>query len=379
MTPDPLRIADLRALVFRAPIATPVRTSFGIMRDRPAVLVRAEDRDGAVGWGEVWCNFPGVGAEHRARLLASVIAPLVTARSFTAPAEAFEMLTRDTAVLALQSGEPGPLAQVIAGVDVALWDLWARRAGAPLWRLLGGQRDVRVYASGLNPEQPVELALKKRSEGFRAFKLKVGFGRETDIANLRALREGLGDQTTIMVDANQAWELDEARAMAVAMGPFRPAWLEEPIRADAPLSAWMSLASASPVPLAAGENLRGEDTFSAVIESGAVQVLQPDLGKWGGLTGCIAVGRRAIARGLSCCPHWLGGGVGLVASLHLLAAVGRDGMAEIDANDNPLREMFARPLPAIDDGKVELSKAPGLGVEPDLDAARRYSIAVPTN
>ncbi|MCC2676318.1 MAG: Mandelate racemase/muconate lactonizing protein, partial [Ramlibacter sp.] len=150
----PVHPARVEAFVFRCPIATPVRTSFGTMHDRPAVFVRVEDADGAVGWGEIWCNFPSCGAEHRARLLDTVLAPLATSRSFTGPAEAFEWLSARTAVLAIQSGEPGPIAQVIAGIDLALWDLCARRAGQPLWRYLGGTRDeVVAYASGINPDR----------------------------------------------------------------------------------------------------------------------------------------------------------------------------------------------------------------------------------
>ena len=81
-SPPPPPVVRLEALVFRGPVAVPVRTSFGTMHDRPAVLVRAEDAEGAVGWGEAWCNFPACGAEHRARLIESVLAPLVVGRAF---------------------------------------------------------------------------------------------------------------------------------------------------------------------------------------------------------------------------------------------------------------------------------------------------------
>ena len=150
-------VRSVEALAFRYPVATPVRTSFGIMHDRPAVFVRVEDVDGAVGWGEVWCNFPTVGAEHRARLVNELLAPLVVGQTFATPRDAFDLMTAKTAVLALQSGEVGPLAQGIAGIDIALWDLAARRSGEPLWRLLGGnERRVPVYASGINPDAPNE-------------------------------------------------------------------------------------------------------------------------------------------------------------------------------------------------------------------------------
>src|SRR3712207_2089946 len=107
----PIRLAAVEATAFRVPIETPVRTSFGIMRDRPAVLVRAVDEDGAEGWGEVWFNFPSVGAEHRARLVAEVVAPQFLGRGFSGPEEAFRAASRGLEVLAIQTGEAGPLAQ----------------------------------------------------------------------------------------------------------------------------------------------------------------------------------------------------------------------------------------------------------------------------
>jgi len=372
----PLELRALTAHVFRYPLHTPVVTSFGAMRDRPMVLVRAEDVDGVVGWGEAWCNFPAVGAGHRALLVESVLAPLATARAFRDPDDAFDALTAQTAVLALQSGEPGPFAQAIAGVDIALWDLHARRAGEPLWRMLGGGSPrVRVYASGLNPDQPARLAEARRDEGFRAFKLKVGFGRERDLANVRALRGALGAGCALMVDANQAWTLDGAIDMAQRLEAFDLRWLEEPLRADRPWAEWQALRAATSIPLAAGENIAGDASFDAAIAAGALAVLQPDIAKWGGFSRNVPLARRVVAAGRRFCPHCLGGGVGLLASAHWLAAVGGDGMLEIDANPNPLRSATCGPLITITDGCASLADTPGLGVEPDLAALAPYASA----
>jgi D-galactarolactone cycloisomerase len=365
-------IRRLAAHVFRCPIARPVRTSFGVMHDRPMVLVEAEAADGLVGWGEIWCNFPAVGAEHRARLVESVFAPLVVGREVHDPAAVFRELDAKTAVLAIQSGEPGPMAQCIAGIDVALWDLAARRAGEPLWRHLGGREpEISVYASGLNPEQPEQLALARRDDGFTAFKLKVGFGLDRDLGNLRALRDALGPGARLMVDANQGWTLEEALAAIPRLEAFALEWVEEPLRADTPLATWKRLADASSVGLAAGENMAGEAAFDAAIASRAFGFLQPDIAKWGGFSGCLPVARRIIAAGLRYCPHYLGGGVGLLASAQLLAAVKNGCMLEIDANPNPLRTALCGPMGLVSDGRATLSDAPGLGVEPDLGELRR--------
>ena len=361
--------------VFRAPIATPVVNAFGAMRNRPMALVSIEDGDGFTGWGEIWCNFPVVGAEHRARLVTSVFAPLLVGRSISDPASEHARLARTVANQVLQTGEPGPFNACLAAIDQALHDLAARRDRVPLWRYLGGARaSVPVYASGLGPDGAEPMAQQAWQRGFRAFKLKLGFGRERDLANVRALREGLPVESAAMVDANQAWSIDDAQAMARLLGGFDLAWLEEPIAADRPLAEWQALADASPVPLAAGENLGSAAQLDAAIASGALRVLQPDIGKWGGFSQVLPIARRAVRAGMRFCPHWLGGGIGLVASMHLRAAAGGDGYVEWDANPNPLREAF--PLPDVVDGGVSLSDAPGLGFVPDLRGLASYRVTV---
>ena len=366
-----MKIASVRAFAYRSPIATPVIASFGAMRDRPMVLVCVEDQDGAVGWGEIWCNFPSVGAEYRARMVEKVLAPLVEGRDAD-PAQIFSMLLERTAVLAIQAGEPGPIAQSIAGVDIALWDLAARRAGVPLWRMLGGvDPSVPVYASGLNPDRPEQLALERQAEGHTAFKLKVGFGLERDMGNLRALRDTLGAKAMLMVDANQAWSPEEAARCAPRLDAFGLRWLEEPMRADMPWPVWQGLARSIGTPLAAGENVAGAEAFAAAIGSGALGVVQPDIGKWGGFSGCLPVAQRVAAAGLTYCPHWLGGGIGLVASAHLLAAV-PGGVLEIDSNTNPLRSLTCGPVGSVSSGRIRLTELPGLGVEADQAALQEF-------
>lgn len=366
--------AKVEARVYRAPLAQPVRASFGAMTTRPLVLVRIEDRDGTVGWGEAWCNFPTCGAEHRARLIETLVGPLVVGRSYESPQAAFARLEAATRVMAVQAGEPGPLAQAIAGIDIALWDLVARRAGRPLWAMLGGTRDcVPVYASGLGPDAAVAIEQAQRLPGCTAFKLKIGFGRDADLANLTAVRRAIGGHA-LMVDANQAWTRDEACAIAPALASFDLKWLEEPIVADAPAADWAAVAASSPVPLAGGENLRGAAAFARAVADGALAVIQPDLAKWGGFSGCLPVARAALAAGRRYCPHFLGGGIGLIASAHLLAAAGGDGLLEYDAQDNALREGVAQDFPRVAGGMFRLPDRPGLGITPNLDALERFRV-----
>ncbi|HSV19767.1 MAG TPA: mandelate racemase/muconate lactonizing enzyme family protein [Casimicrobiaceae bacterium] len=363
-------IARLDCWVLRAPIAVPVANAFGAMTNRPAVFLRMEASDGAHGWGEVFANFPQVGAEHRARLVSSIFAPLLSGASDDIAATR-ALLDARTRRMALQCGEPGPFAQVIGAIDQALWDLAARRAGVPLWKLLGGGPRVRVYASGIGPDDVVTTARAKHAEGYRAFKLKVGFGAQRDVGNLRALREALGDDALIMTDANQAWTAAEAPARIAGLAPFRPHWIEEPIMADERLDAWRALAAASDVPLAAGENMRGDDSFRTMLEARVLRFVQPDVGKWGGISAARDIAGLARLHDAVVCPHWLAGGIGLAASMHMLAACGTAAsLAEVDANPNPLREEVF-PVSVVD-GVVTLGDAPGLGIEPDLARLARY-------
>lgn len=369
-----IRIGRIETFLFRAPIRIPVKTSFGEMNDRPALLLRVEDEDGVFGWGEVWCNFPAFGAEHRARLIESVFAPYILQQTFKGPV--FDELTKITHRLALQSGELGPFSQAISGFDMAFWDLAARRACVPIYELLGGRnnRAIPLYASGINPDGALATIERCRKDGFSAFKLKVGFDSDQDLKNIKAIVSGLGPVEVFMIDANQAWDLEAARRMITEIGSLPIAWVEEPLAADSPSEEWADLAKFSLLPLSAGENICDRETFQEIIASGSIAVIQPDVCKWGGLTGCSWVARKAVDAGRRYCPHFLGGGIGLIASAHLLAAIGSDGLLEVDINPNPLREGLAQPFPKVSGGTLTLSDKPGIGVEPNMDMVKKFLV-----
>ena len=195
---NPIRIVCVEAFAFRVPVQIPIKVAFGTFRDRPLVLVRVVDEDGAVGWGEAWANWPAVGAEHRARLVVD-IGERVVGQSFDSPQNLFQQLSRSLEVLVIQTGEVGPIAQAVAGIDIAVWDLVARKAGQPIYRMLGSRSvdSVPVYATGINPDEPERFAAARQAEGHRAFKLKTGFGHELDVRNLRAMRAALGPDAAI--------------------------------------------------------------------------------------------------------------------------------------------------------------------------------------
>ncbi len=367
-------LARVETFTFRCPIASPVRTSFGVMTERVGVFVRAVDTEGAHGWGEIWCNFPSASAEHRALLLDGVVAPRYLGGVVDDPAAIWAEGERGLHVLRLQSGDPGALSAAAAGLDLALHDLRARKRGVPLWQALGGTdgAPVPAYASGLNPGPGAHnQVIAARARGYRGFKIKLGFGREADLETLRPVAAGLSPAEKLMVDINQGWGVAEACLMADRLRAFPLHWIEEPLAADRPEHEWAQVAAAALAPLAGGENLRGLG-FQRAIDAGYLAVLQPDAAKWGGASGCLHVGRAALLAGKSYCPHFLGGAIGLVHSLHLLAAVRGPGMLEVDFNANPLREALLDRLLDVTDGCVTLPAAPGLGFEPDLGRLAKF-------
>jgi len=332
------------------------------MTDRPALYLQIEDASGQTGIGEVWCNFPACGAEHRARLLETAILPSLIGQEFADPEQCFYTLQNQFQRLAIQAGEHGPIAQSIAGIDIALWDLVAKRHGLPLYSLFGAERQIPVYASGINPTHALETLKRCQDSGYKAFKLKIGFGDEIDYPNIETLCANLEPDQKLMVDANQAWNVEQAVRQAAKLANYPLEWLEEPILADSPSEHWQRVAEASNISLAAGENLADPQSFLNANSSNWLTVMQPDVCKWGGFSAVQPIAKDALAKGKRYCPHFLGGGVGLAASAHLLAAVGGDGALEIDSNPNPLREdLFS---PPIDDGKITLNQQPGLGIEP---------------
>ncbi|MFP7571500.1 mandelate racemase/muconate lactonizing enzyme family protein [Marivita sp. S2033] len=231
---------------------------------------------------------------------------------------------------------------------------------------------MRCYASGIAIAHAFESIADSRTQGFAAFKVKVGFDAARDTGILHDLFDTLMPNEVICADANQAWTLKGAQDFLAAIRGLPLGWLEEPLPADAPQSDWLALANASTVAIAAGENITGTGGFSEAIASGVFDVIQPDLAKWGGFSGCWPVAQAIRTAGLRYCPHFLGGGIGLLASAHLLAATGGDGMLEVDVNPNPLRDGFEIWQAGTTKGTLTLPERPGLGITAFPDPLRRY-------
>lgn len=350
--------------------SAPVASSFGVRHERGVVLLKIEDASGLAGWGEVWSGMPASGALHRLNLLREFVVPALIGMRVQSVAAAVAQLRRLLQPVVRLAGEPGPVAQVLGGVDTALWDLQSRRVGLPLYRVLGGTRaSMRCYASGLAPDSSGAQIDVLRKQGFRAFKFKAGFNDDRTIGQLLQQRRTLAPRDVMMLDANGGWQLANAvQALdALADGDF--AWVEEPLGPERPAAEWLQLKAGTTLPIAAGENMFNRRDFVAAMSW--LDVIQPDLAKWGGVSGVMDTGRQAMDGGRLFCPHSFGTHVAAMASAHVLAATGGAGFVELDVNANPLR-LSTVYADWINDGVLTLPEMPGLGFDVDVTALQPY-------
>ncbi|MGI5415330.1 L-talarate/galactarate dehydratase [Actinomadura luteofluorescens] len=257
------------------------------------------------------------------------------------------------------AGRGGLAGQAIAAIDIALWDLKARRAGLPLAKLLGAHRDsVRCYDTtggflGAPLEEVLDNAAASARAGIGGVKIKVGHpDHAEDLRRVAAVRERLGDGFPLMVDANQQWDRPAARRMGRALEEFGLTWIEEPLDAhDAEGHA--ALVRALDTPVASGEMLTSVAEHRELIDRGAVDVLQPDAPRIGGITGFLKVAALAEHRHLALAPHFA-----MEIHLHLAAAYPSEPWVE---HFDWLGPLFEERL-TIEGGRMHVPSRPGLGI-----------------
>ncbi len=367
----PLQIRKVCVFSYEVALEAPIVSSFGARHQRGALLISVQNVCGAVGWGEVWCGMPSSGALHRAHLLREFVAPVLAGMAVHDIGLCVQQLRALLLPVERLAGEPGPVSQVLAGIDCALWDLAAKVAQLPLYRLLGGKRvSMPFYASGIAPDASTAYLDTLRQDGFRAFKFKAGFDDGHTLRMLLAQHRQLNSGERMMIDANCGWELDGASAAAAFLADVDLEWIEEPLAPDSAPADWKRLSQRSGHPLAAGENLLAMTRLVEAFEW--LGVIQPDVAKWGGVTGVFALGRRALQAGLRFCPHSFGTSVAAATTAHVLAAVGGDGYLELDVNPNPLRTLVADRDWDVQPGRLQLTDEPGNGLQMRTDRLAPY-------
>ena len=279
-------------------------------------------------------------------------------------------------------GRKGAAMSALGGIDTALWDLRGQAAGQSVWALLGGEEPgaCPAYASALlwkeNMDDLADEAAGLVERGFRRVKMRMGRSEAYDTAAVRAVRRAVGPGIEIMADAGMRYHVDLARRVGRVLEEEGVFWFEEPF-APEDVDSYAALRGTVGVPVAAGENEFGEQGFRELIRAGAVDIVQPDASRCGGITEVVRVARMAGEAGLRFAPHTWSDAVAVTANAHVVAALPGGVTVEVDQTGNPfIEDLLVEPL-AIVDGELRLSRKAGLGIEIDRAAVERLRMADP--
>ena len=376
-----MKITAVRTHILEAALSQPFAYSRAWYDTRTAMVVEIETDDGLIGWGE--CYGP-------ARITAAVVQSIAPWLIGQDPLRT-EFLWQMIYARLRDHGQKGVVIEGLSGIDIALWDIKGKHFGVAVHRLLGGplRSEVEAYATGLYRRKSgdplrylAEEAAGYVAEGFKAVKLKVGFGVEEDAAVTRAVREAIGPDVALMVDANHAYDAVAAIRLGRMIEPHDIGWFEEPVPPE-DVAGYRAVKAAISIPVAGGECEFTRFGFRDLLTSRAVDIIQPDTCAAGGLSECKKIADMAEAFGVRYNPHVWGTGIAIAASLQLLAVLPShtphslapvEPILEFDRTEHPIRQsLLVQPIEHIK-GVVRVPDGPGLGIEVDRAALARFAV-----
>lgn len=330
-----------------------------------SVLIKVTAEDGTVGWGE---TYGIVAPEAVTAIIDDVLGPAVVGRD---PRDAVVIQEDLYDLMRVRGFFGGFYVDSIAGVDIAIWDLFGKLVGQPVVKLIGGQRlnEIPAYVSGLpgrTLDERVELARSFVAKGFSAFKFHGAVSFDGMVEEMRALREGLGDAVELMVDLHWKFTAQEAIQLADRLARWRPYFIEAPC-APEDMEGQVRVGEQIRVPLALGEEWRTVYEYRPRLEKRAMSIIQPEMGHTG-ISQFMQIARMANAFHMKVIPHaTIGIGIFQAASLHAAAALPNVPMHEYQHSvfDRNLR--YVKTSMHCAKGMFQLPQGPGLGVEPSED------------
>jgi D-galactarolactone cycloisomerase len=375
-----MRISKVRTHVLEARLSEPFAYSRAWYDTRMAMIVEIETDTGLIGWGE--CYGPAWMTSAAVNAIAGWLVgedPLRT-----------EWLWQEIYARLRDHGQKGIVVEALSGIDIALWDLKGKHFGVPVHRLMGGpiRTEVRAYATGLyrrkhgDPARYLaEEAADYVRQGFEAVKLKVGFGVEEDARMATAVREAIGPDVALMVDANHAYDAVAAIRLGRKIEALDIGWFEEPVPPE-DVVGHREVRAKLDIPIASGECEFTRFGFRDILATRAFDIVQPDTCAAGGLSECKKIADMATACGVRYNPHVWGTGVAIAASLQLLAVLPAHTppslaplgpMLEFDRTEHPIRQaLLTHPIEAVS-GIVTIPDGPGLGIEINREALTRFA------
>jgi len=371
-----MKIDDVGATILTCEYPEPLITALCVEPTRSAILVRVRTDDGLTGIGESACFG---GGEHTVRtMIETELKPLLVGEDPLYIEKLWtKMFTRT-----FQHGRRGVTMCAMSGVDIALWDIMGKVAGLPLHKLLGASCDkVRGYASAgfYSASRTVKRLAQEmasyRDEGFTAMKMKVaGAPLDDDVERVRAVREAIGPDALLLIDANNGLTPEGAIRMARRMEAFEIFWFEEPVPTD-DIEGSAKVAAALDMAVAGYETASGRFEYRELIERRAVDIVQPDAVWCGGISEVRKIAAMASAHNLLCVPHTYSTALAIATNSHVIASISNGMMIEVDRHENPLRdELLVEPIKLDKEGYVHVPQKPGLGVEIDPKALKKFGV-----
>ncbi len=376
-------IKEVKVYALQAKLDNPFYFSQGWAYNRSAVIVELIDENGLSGFGESLCH--GMQPPQIAvSIIENLFVPHLIGKSIFETDKVWEEIYT-------QSRPFGQAAVInaLSSINIAMWDLQGKNLKQPIANLLGGRyRDsVQAYSTGFYrqdgksyPQDAVEEALRYESYGFKAMKLKCGFGVETDVEYIKAVKSSVKNDTKIMVDFNCAYNQAQARRIIKELEDYKIEFFEELLSAD-DKEGYKAIRNLSSAYIAAGENTFSKATFSEWMNEGALDIYQPDLCSCGGFTEYKKIMAIAQATNSTIIPHIWGSGIALAASLQLIATIAPNPIRlmpdnqflEYDQSSHPFRADLICNAINMKDGFVSIPNANGIGVEVNRDILERYN------
>ncbi|MGB4959880.1 MAG: mandelate racemase/muconate lactonizing enzyme family protein [Saprospiraceae bacterium] len=349
-------------------------------KERRICLVKVTSDTGHVGWGEGYgpAGIIKAGIDH--------LTPFIMGQNPLETETIWSIMYRRT----LDYARSGVLVSAISALDVALWDLKGKILDLPVYMLLGGKKRDKIipYATGMyfvksNNLNSVLTTEAKHyvSLGFKAMKMKVGLGIETDVEFVKNIRSAIGPDIKLMIDANHAYSLREAVILAREVEKYNISWFEEPVSPEY-YGQYAELRAKTTIPIAGGECEYLRFGFQRLLASNSVDIIQPDICSTGGITEAKRIATLASVVGVEIVPHTWGTGIAIAAAAHFMFNLdvlpGRmnaaDCYLEYDRTENRLREEITKTNLSFNNGELTVSDLPGLGVEMDEEALHKYAL-----
>jgi D-galactarolactone cycloisomerase len=342
----------------------------GRLTARVTSIVKVATDDGRIGWGAAYSH-----PELVRLIVEGHLKPFLLGKDPTDTQALWGRMYR----LTRWYGRKGAAMSALGALDTAFWDLRGKAAGKTVSALLGGtETRVPTYASALlwNDDLGALAAEAARyiEQGFRRVKMRLGKNEAYDVAAARAVRRAIGERHELIVDASMRYDLATAIRIGKVLEDLRVYWYEEPFEPE-DIDSYVALRKETKLPVAAGENDFGVQGFREMLRAGALDIVQPDACRAGGISEVFAIGQMAQSFGARVATHTWSDAVALVANMHVVAALPNGISVEMDRTGNPLiDDLLVEPL-RIEDGRLTLSAAPGLGI--DVDEAVLARLAMP--